>query len=66
MTAKQIEIEGIIYDSSRDFITKAFPDWDQVWISIQPDYDARTIINEVDNYLMLLMREQIEQIDAIS
>lgn len=63
MTAKQIEIEGIIYDSSRDIITKAFPDWDQVWISIQPDYDARTTINEVDNYLMFLVREQI---DAIS
>lgn len=63
MTAKQIEIEGIIYDSSRDFITKAFSDWAQVWTNIQPDYDARTTINEVDNYLMFLVREQI---DAIS
>jgi len=63
MTAKQIEIEGIIYDSSRDIITKAFSDWDKVWISVQPADDLGIVVNDVDNYLMFLVREQI---DAIS
>lgn len=63
MTAKQIEIEGIIYDSSRDFITKAFSDWAQAWTNIQPADDLGIVVNEVDNYLMFLVREQI---DAIS